>query len=73
MVMQSANVLGAPHYTFHGTARMKRAARLPNADNFPRMIEGFAGILEVWLPDGYLVGPCSSPKGPLRSVTVLAT
>jgi sugar phosphate isomerase/epimerase len=45
-VMQSANALGAPYYTFHGTARMKRAARLPNADNFPKMIEGFSEILE---------------------------
>ncbi|MBQ4053526.1 MAG: TIM barrel protein, partial [Clostridia bacterium] len=46
-VLQSANALGAPYYTFHGTARMKRAARLPNADNFPKMIEGFSTILEV--------------------------
>ena len=46
-VLQSANALGAPYYTFHGTARMKRAARLPNADNFPRMIDGFARILDV--------------------------
>lgn len=46
-VLESANALGAPYYTFHGTARMKRAARLPNADNFPRMIDGFARILDV--------------------------
>ncbi len=46
-VLQSANALGAPYYTFHGTARMKRAARLQGADNFPKMIECFAQILEV--------------------------
>ena len=46
-VLESANALEAPYYTFHGTARMKRAARMPGADNFPRMIEGFARILEV--------------------------
>ena len=46
-VLQSANALDAPYYTFHGTARMKRAARQPGADNFPRMIEGFREILEV--------------------------
>ena len=46
-VLQSANALGAPYYTFHGTARVKRATRLPGADNFPKMIEGFARILDV--------------------------
>ena len=46
-VLQSANALGAPYYTFHGTARIKRASRLPNADNFSKMIEGFSTILEV--------------------------
>ena len=46
-VLESANALGAPYYTFHGTARMKRAARLPSADNFPKMVEGFARILDV--------------------------
>lgn len=46
-VLQSANALGAPYYTFHGTARVKRATRQPNADNFPKMIEGFARILDV--------------------------
>ena len=55
-VLDSANALDAPYYTFHGTARMKRAARMPNADNFPRMIEGFAEILEVCRVHG--VGLC---------------
>lgn len=45
-VLQSANALGAPYYTFHGTSRMKRAARSGKNDNFPKMIDGFAQILE---------------------------
>jgi len=45
-VLQSAKALSAPYYTFHGTSRVKRASRLPNADNFPRMIEGFSELLE---------------------------
>ena len=44
-VMQSANVLGAPYYTFHGTSRMKRAARKEGADNFPKMTSDFAELL----------------------------
>lgn len=44
-VMQSANALSAPYYTFHGTSRMKRAARKPGSDNFPKMIDGFAQLL----------------------------
>ena len=55
-VLQSANALDAPYYTVHGTARMKRAARMPNADNFPLMIEGFIQILEVCRVHG--VGLC---------------
>lgn len=43
-VMESASALGAPYYTFHGTARMKRAARLEGADNFPKIIAGFQEI-----------------------------
>jgi sugar phosphate isomerase/epimerase len=46
-VLQSANALDAPYYTFHGTARVKRATRMPGADNFPKMIEGFARILDL--------------------------
>ncbi|MBQ7948316.1 MAG: sugar phosphate isomerase/epimerase [Clostridia bacterium] len=45
-VLQSANALSAPYYTFHGTARVKRAARLLGSDNFPKMIEGFAELLD---------------------------
>lgn len=45
-VLQSANALGAPYYTFHGTSRMKRAARSGANDNFPKMIEGFIELVE---------------------------
>lgn len=45
-VLDSANALGAPYYTFHGTARIKRAARREGADNFPKMVEDFAELLE---------------------------
>ena len=40
-VLESANALNAPYYTFHGTARVKRASRREGADNFPKMIAGF--------------------------------
>lgn len=45
-VLDSANALGAPYYTFHGTARIKRAARTEGTDNFPKMIEDFSSLLE---------------------------
>ena len=44
-VMQSASILGAPYYTFHGTARIKRAARRVGADNFPKMVSDFDELL----------------------------
>ncbi len=40
-VLCSANALGAPYYTFHGTSRVKRASRSGENDNFPAMVEGF--------------------------------
>ena len=40
-VMDSANVLQSPYYTFHGTARVKRATRSGENDNFPAMIKSF--------------------------------
>ncbi len=46
-VLQSAKILGAPYYTFHGTARMKKAARSGKNDNFPNMIKGFADIISA--------------------------
>lgn len=43
-VLDSANVLGAPYYTFHGTARVKRHTRSGKHDDFARMREGFAEL-----------------------------
>ena len=42
--LESANVLGAPYYTFHGIARIKRAARSGANDDFNAMIKGFREI-----------------------------
>lgn len=44
-VMDSANVLGASYYTFHGTSRVKRASRSGKQDDFPAMIAGFDELL----------------------------
>ena len=44
-VLLSANVLGAPYYTFHGTARIKRATRSGERDDFPAIIESFRQLL----------------------------
>lgn len=44
-VLDSANALNAPYYTFHGVARIKRSARQAGGDNFPKMIEGFFELL----------------------------
>lgn len=40
-VLEGANALGAPYYTFHGTSRVKKASRSGEQDNFPAMIKGF--------------------------------
>lgn len=40
-VLESANALAAPFYTFHGASRVKRASRSGENDNFPAMIAGF--------------------------------
>lgn len=40
-VLEGANALGAPYYTFHGTSRVKKASRSGEQDNFPSMIKGF--------------------------------
>jgi sugar phosphate isomerase/epimerase len=45
-VLTSANALGAPYYTFHGTARVKSASRSGKNDNFPTMIKGFEELTE---------------------------
>ncbi|MBE5745340.1 MAG: sugar phosphate isomerase/epimerase [Clostridiales bacterium] len=44
-VLQSAQILGAPYYTFHGTARIKRWSRSGESDNFPAMIDGFQNVI----------------------------
>lgn len=43
-VMESANALGAPYYTFHGTARVKRHTHSGKLDNFEKISEGFAEL-----------------------------
>ena len=43
-VLESAVALGAKHYTFHGTSRVKRASRSGKHDDFPSMIAGFAEL-----------------------------
>ena len=43
-VLDSAQILGAPYYTFHGTARIKRAARSGVNDNFVCMAAAFEEI-----------------------------
>ena len=40
-VLESANALGAPYYSFHGTSRVKKASRSGRYDDFPSMIRGF--------------------------------
>lgn len=40
-VLESANCLRAPYYTFHGTSRVKKASRSGKHDDFPSMIKGF--------------------------------
>lgn len=43
-VLDSAEILGAPYYTFHGTARVKRHTRSGKHDDFGRMAAGFAEL-----------------------------
>lgn len=43
-VMESAQILRAPYYTFHGTARVKKASRSGALDNFPKMIENMQAV-----------------------------
>ena len=43
-VLDCANVLGAPYYTFHGTARVKRASRSGDKDDFGAIVNGFQKI-----------------------------
>lgn len=43
-VLSGAKLLGAPYYTFHGTARYKKSARDPQNDNFEKMGKGLREI-----------------------------
>lgn len=46
-VLECAKILGAPYYTFHGIARVKRASRSGEGDNFPAIIKGFEKIISA--------------------------
>ena len=43
-VLACARILGAPYYTFHGLARVKRETRSGDKDDFKKWIEGFHDI-----------------------------
>ena len=51
-VLNAANILDAPYYTFHGTARYKKAARNPDNDNFAKMGKGLKEIVDFCRKDG---------------------
>jgi sugar phosphate isomerase/epimerase len=42
--LESAKILNAPFYTFHGLARVKKASRSGKYDDFSRLIKGFQEI-----------------------------
>ena len=46
-VMEAGRELGASCYTFHGTARYKKASRSGKLDNFPLMGKAFSEIYET--------------------------
>ncbi|MBO4939755.1 MAG: sugar phosphate isomerase/epimerase [Clostridia bacterium] len=54
-VLACANELGAPYYTFHGTARIKRATRSGARDDFPAMIDGFSRLVSFCRGHGVTV------------------
>jgi sugar phosphate isomerase/epimerase len=45
-VLLGAKLLGAPYYTFHGTARYKKSARDPKNDNFEKMGNGLCEVFD---------------------------
>ena len=51
-VLESANCLGAPYYSFHGTSRVKKASRSGQNDDFPSMIQGFEELTAHCLSRG---------------------
>ncbi len=44
-VMECAKALDAPYYTFHGTARVKKASRSGDKDDFSKIIPAFQEIV----------------------------
>ena len=44
--LDSAQILGAPYYTFHGIARIKRASRSGEKDDFPALVRVFEEIMK---------------------------
>lgn len=46
-VMQGAKLLDAKHYTFHGTARVKKASRSGENDDFKTIVQGFEQIVQT--------------------------
>ena len=46
-LLDSANILGARHYTFHGIARVKRAARSGKNDDLAKMITDFRPLISA--------------------------
>ena len=51
-LMESANVLGAKYYTFHGGARFKKASRIPGNDNFARLGECIGEVYDFCKKSG---------------------
>ena len=45
--MAGAKLLGAPYYTFHGTARVKKASRSGENDDFKTIVQGFEQIVQT--------------------------
>jgi sugar phosphate isomerase/epimerase len=45
--LAAMRAFGATRYTFHGTARVKRATRSGEQDNFPSIIKGFQRLVET--------------------------
>ncbi len=51
-VLAAARALGAKYYSFHGATRAKRAARLPENDDFPRLRKDFSQLADFCLDYG---------------------
>ncbi len=51
-VLEVANILGAPYYSFHGITRAKKGVRTGENDNFPKMIADFQELTEFCTAHG---------------------